>query len=78
MSQAGAAQKSLLLRANEEATFVSVEGGKNKTPLWLLERMPHNYFYNDIDEVLDMIRKIDSGEKKIDSDRWRLLRKELR
>ena len=40
--------------------------------------MPHNYFYNDIDEVLDMIRKIDSGEKKIDSDRWRLLRKELR
>jgi hypothetical protein len=27
---------------------------------------------------LDMIKKIDSGEKSIDSDRWRLLRKELR
>ena len=62
----------------KKPNFVSVEGGKNKTPLWLLGMMPHNYFYNDIDEVLDMIRKIDSGEKKIDSDRWRLLRKELR
>jgi len=27
---------------------------------------------------MEMIKQIDSGEKKIDSDRWRLLRKELR
>ena len=30
------------------------------------------------EEVVEMIKQIDSGEKKIDSDRWRLLRKELR
>ena len=31
-----------------------------------------------IEEVLDMINQIDSGKKAIDSDRWRLLREELR
>tara|TARA_R100001015_G_C4627908_1_gene187738 strand:+ start:1637 stop:2200 length:564 start_codon:yes stop_codon:yes gene_type:complete len=74
----GSAEELVTAVRMKKPTFVSVEGGKNKTPLWLLGMMPHNYFYNDIDEVLDMIRKIDSGEKKIDSDRWRLLRKELR
>ena len=34
--------------------------------------------YDSIDEVLDMINQIDSGKKDIDSDRWRLLREELR
>jgi hypothetical protein len=28
--------------------------------------------------VVSMLKSIDSGEKKIDSDRWRLLREELR
>ena len=58
--------------------FISMEGGKSKTPLWILGMLPHNYIYNSVDEILDMIKKIDSGEKDIDSDRWRLLRKELR
>ena len=29
-------------------------------------------------EKPEMLKQIDSGEKNIDSDRWRLLRKELR
>ncbi len=31
-----------------------------------------------IEEVLEMIHQINDGKKAIDSDRWRLLRKELR
>ena len=34
--------------------------------------------YDSIEEVVDMIKQINSGEKNIDSDRWRLLKKELR
>ena len=58
--------------------FLSVEGGKHKTPYWFMGKLPHNYIYDSIEEVIDMIKQIDSGEKKIDSDRWRLLKKELR
>ena len=55
-----------------------MEGGKAKTPLWMLGMLPHKYIYNSVDEILDMLYAIDSGSKPIDSDRWRLLRKEYR
>ena len=55
-----------------------MEGGKHETPLWMMGMLPNHYIYDSIEEVVDMVKKIDSGEKKIDSDRWRLLRKELR
>ena len=59
-------------------TFISIEGGKKKCPFWLLGMFPHKYIYNNMGDVLDMLIKIDSGEKEIDSDRWRLLKKEFR
>jgi hypothetical protein len=62
----------------KKPTFISVEGGKSNTPLWLLGMFPHQYFYDSIDDVIEMILKINSGEKEIDSDRWRLLREEYR
>ena len=37
-----------------------------------------NAIYDSIEDVVDMITRIDEGAKQIDSDRWRLLRKELR
>ncbi len=58
--------------------FISMEGGKAKTPLWMLGMMPHKYIYNSLDEIIDMLYAIDNGSKPIDSDRWRLLRKQYR
>ena len=55
-----------------------MEGGKRKTPLWMMGMLPHHYIYDSIEEVVGMIKQIDTGEKNIDSDRWRLLKKELR
>lgn len=58
--------------------FISMEGGKAKAPLWMLGMMPHKYIYNSLDEIIDMLYAIDNGSKPIDSDRWRLLRKQYR
>ena len=55
-----------------------MEGGKAKTPLWMLGMLPHKYIYNSLDEVIEMLYAIDNEDKPIDSDRWRLLRKEYR
>lgn len=62
----------------KKPVFISMEGGKEKTPLWMLGMFPHKYIYNSLDEIIKMLYSIDSGSKNIDSDRWRLLKKEYR
>ena len=74
----GSAEEIVTAVRMKKPIFISMEGGKNKTPLWMMGMLPHHYIYDSIEEVVDMIKQIDSGEKKIDSDRWRLLKKELR
>lgn len=58
--------------------FIFVEGGKKKTPLWIMGMLPHKYIYDSLDDVIGMIKRIDTGDKKIDSTRWRLFKKEYR
>lgn len=58
--------------------FLVINGGKKKCPLWFLGTIPHRYIYDSFDQVIETIFKIDSGEKEMDSDRWKLLREEYR
>lgn len=74
----GSAEEIVTAVRMKKPIFISMEGGKHETPLWMMGMLPHHYIYDSIEEVVDMVKKIDSGEKKIDSDRWRLLKKEIR
>tara|TARA_R110000765_G_scaffold83234_1_gene161738 strand:+ start:173 stop:667 length:495 start_codon:yes stop_codon:yes gene_type:complete len=74
----GSAEEIVTAVRMKKPVFVSMEGGKGKTPLWMLGMFPHKYIYNSVDEIIDMLYAIDSGEKEIDSDRWRLLQKQFR
>tara|TARA_Y100001938_G_scaffold148847_1_gene233732 strand:+ start:1773 stop:2348 length:576 start_codon:yes stop_codon:yes gene_type:complete len=74
----GSAEEIVTAVRMKKPIFVSMEGGKAKTPLWMLGMLPHKYIYNSLDEVVEMLYAIDNGIKPIDSDRWRLLRKEYR
>jgi len=74
----GSAEELVTAVRMKKPIFISMEGGKRATPLWLMGMLPHHYIYDSIEDVVDMIRAIDSGEKEIDSDRWRLLKEELR
>lgn len=58
--------------------FMVVEGGKSRTPFWIMGMLPHKYIYDNMAEVISMLNKIHVGEIDIDSERWRLLRYELR
>jgi hypothetical protein len=62
----------------QKVIFLFVEGGRQKCPLWILGMLKPKYIYNNVEEILEMLWKIDSGEKEIDSDRWKLLRHEFR
>ena len=74
----GSAEEIVTAVRMKKPIFISMEGGKHATPLWMMGMLPHHYIYDSIEEVVAMLKSIDSGEKKIDSDRWRLLKKELR
>lgn len=74
----GSAEEIVTAIRMKKPTFISMEGGKSKTPLWLLGMLPHKYIYNCLDEVIKMLYSIDDGRKEIDSDRWRLLKKQYR
>jgi hypothetical protein len=74
----GSAEEIVTAVRMKKPIFISMEGGKAKTPLWMMGMIPHHYVYDSVDQVLDMLTKINSGDKEIDSDRWRLLRKDLR
>ena len=74
----GSAEELVTAVRMKKPVFISMEGGKKNTPLWIMGMIPHHYVYDSVSEIVDMIKNIDSGNKEIDSDRWRLLRKELR
>ena len=74
----GSAEEIVTAVRMKKPVFISMEGGKTKTPLWMMGMLPHKYIYDSIEDVVGILKKINSGEKDIDSDRWRLLRKELR
>jgi hypothetical protein len=74
----GSAEEIVTAVREKKPVFVSMEGGKAKTPLWMLGMFPHKYIYNSLDEIVEMLYAIDNGNKPIDSDRWRLLQKKFR
>ena len=74
----GSAEEIVTAVREKKPIFISMEGGKSKTPLWMLGMLPHKYIYNSLDEIVEMLYAIDSGQKEIDSDRWRLLKTEYR
>ena len=43
----------------KKPTFISVQGGKSKAPLWLLGMLPHKYIYNSLDGIIKMLYDID-------------------
>lgn len=74
----GSAEELVTAVRMKKPIFISMEGGKHETPYWLMGAIPHHYIYDSVEEILEMIRQINDGTKTIDSDRWRLLRKDLR
>lgn len=58
--------------------FTVVEGGVDKTPLWLTGLLSPSCFYNSMEEVLEKLQGIHNGSIKTKSKRWRFLKYEYR
>ena len=42
----GSAEELVTAVRMKKPIFISMEGGKSQTPLWILGMLPHNYIYN--------------------------------
>jgi nucleoside 2-deoxyribosyltransferase len=58
--------------------YIFVEGSKKACPWWIFGMIPHTYIYDSMQEVVDELKKIDSGEVEAEDDRWRLFRMEYK
>lgn len=62
----------------KKPVFMAVKGGKTKCPFWIYGMFPHKYIYDTPEQILAVLRRINSGKKVLDNERWKLLRKEYR
>ena len=58
--------------------FICVEGGIKQTPYWLLSMFDESCFYSSFEEILEELKKLDSGEKDLNEKYWRLFHEEYR
>ena len=59
-------------------TFIVIEGGKKKTPFWVMGMFPNKYIYNSFAEVEKQLVGINEGKIPISSDRWKMFEMGLR
>jgi hypothetical protein len=71
----GSAEELVTINREKKPIFLSIEGGKSKTPLWEMGKFPHKYMYDSVQDIIDTVRAIDAGVIKMNSDRWKLLKK---
>jgi len=74
----GSAEELFTANRMKKPIFLSVKGGRKLCPLWIFGVIPAKYIYDSPEDIVVTLRAIDDGSKETDSDRWRLLRKDLR
>ena len=74
----GSQEEIVVANRAKKPIYVSVEGGKKKCSLWHFAQIPHEYIYDSVPDILDVISEIDNGTKDSDSSRWKLLLKSKR
>lgn len=69
----GTIEELAVAERQSKVVFISFEEGIKSCNLWLFGMFDYKYFYNSIDESIEMIKKINNSKVEIDSDRWKLL-----
>ncbi len=74
----GTIEELACLNRSKKPCFVFVEQGKKAAPFWLFGMIPHEYIFDDLNSLVEYLKKINSGEIPLDTKRWRLLKPEYR
>ncbi len=54
----GSAEEIVTAVRMKKPIFISMEGGKKATPLWMMGMVPHHYIYDSVEDIIEMIKSI--------------------
>lgn len=74
----GSAEELSFAERSLKPVFISIEGGIEHTPYWLLAMFSEQCFFNSVEEILEHVKNIDNGTESINHKFWRLLKKSWR
>lgn len=63
--------------SHRKPIFMCVRGGIQNTPLWLMGRVPPNFIFNNLEEIIQVLKKIDDGTIPLDEKYWRIFTEEF-
>jgi nucleoside 2-deoxyribosyltransferase len=74
----GTAEEVFWANRMKKPIFLVVEEGRRACPFWIFGTLPDDQIYDNLEDVVAAIKKLDSGEKTIDLSRWKIFREEYR
>lgn len=74
----GTAEEVFWANRMKKPIFLVVTEGRRACPFWIFGTLPIDEIYDSIEDVVVDLKKLDSGEKKIDLSRWKIFRDEYR
>lgn len=74
----GTAEEVFWANRMKKPIFLVVAEGRKACPFWIFGTLPGDEIFDSMDDVIAELKKLDSGEKKIDLSRWKIFREEYR
>jgi nucleoside 2-deoxyribosyltransferase len=74
----GTAEEVFWANRMKKPIFLVVAEGRKACPFWIFGTLPDDQIYDNMDDVIADIKKLDSGHKPLDLSRWKIFREEYR
>jgi nucleoside 2-deoxyribosyltransferase len=74
----GTAEEVFWANRMKKPIYLVVSEGRRACPFWIFGTLPDDQIYDNMEDVVADIKKLDSGEKTIDLSRWKIFRAEYR
>ena len=68
----GSVEELVTLNRAKKPIFIFVEGGRTKTPLWVIGMINPKYIFSSFEDIMIHLRKINARKTGLDG-RWRIL-----
>lgn len=72
----GTVDELIVAKRQNKPVFLVLEGGYRRLPLWWCSYFKKEWVYENLDQVVDRLKLIDSGEVEVNPKYWRLLKSE--
>lgn len=69
----GSIDEIITSKRSSKPVFLVIDGGYKKIPIWLASYFRPNWVYNSLDEVINILYKINNGKEEINNKYWKIL-----